>query len=110
MQLLAAELQYQDPLQPMDNTQFVAELAQFSTLAAVTNQSTTLSQILTQLQQGAAFNPLLQASQLLGKTVVTASGQGTVAAATVNAQGAVTLTVTGLGSVPLDQVTEVKSG
>jgi flagellar basal-body rod modification protein FlgD len=110
LQLLAAELQYQNPLQPMDNTQFVAELAQFSILAGVTGEQNTLNQILSQLQSGSAFNPLLAASQLLGKTVTTASGQGTVTAATVNNQGQVELTVSGLGSVPLNQVTEVANG
>jgi len=32
LQLLVAQLQNQDPTQPMDGTQFVTQLAQFSTL------------------------------------------------------------------------------
>jgi flagellar basal-body rod modification protein FlgD len=32
MKLLVAQLKYQDPLKPQDNSQFVAELAQFSSL------------------------------------------------------------------------------
>jgi flagellar basal-body rod modification protein FlgD len=32
LQLLVAQLQYQDPLQPADGTQFVTQLAQFSDL------------------------------------------------------------------------------
>lgn len=32
LQLLVAQLQYQDPLQPTDGTQFVTQLAQFSDL------------------------------------------------------------------------------
>lgn len=32
LRLLVAQLQYQDPLQPMDNTQFVTQLATFQTL------------------------------------------------------------------------------
>ena len=32
LQLLVAQLKYQDPLQPQDGTQFVSQLAQFSDL------------------------------------------------------------------------------
>ncbi len=102
--LLAAELQYQNPLQPMNNTQFVAQLAQFSSLAAVTRQSTTLGQILSTLQQQ---NPVVQLSQLIGKTVSTAQGSGVVTA--VAQQGHTqTVTVKNLGTVPLTAITEVK--
>jgi flagellar basal-body rod modification protein FlgD len=34
LQLLVAQLQYQDPTQPMDGTTFVTQLAQFSDLQA----------------------------------------------------------------------------
>src|SRR5579875_211762 len=33
LKLLVAQLQYQDPLQPMDSTQFVTQLAQFQSLS-----------------------------------------------------------------------------
>ncbi|WP_020375755.1 flagellar hook capping FlgD N-terminal domain-containing protein [Sulfobacillus thermosulfidooxidans] len=103
--LLAAELQYQNPLQPMDNTQFVAQLAQFSSLAAVTKQSTTLSDILSTLQQQ---NPVVQLSQLIGKTVSTNQGSGVVTA--VSQQGhSVVVDVKGLGSVPVGDITQVQA-
>ena len=35
--LLTTQLQYQDPLEPMDNTEFVSQLAQFSALEGNTN-------------------------------------------------------------------------
>lgn len=37
LKLLVTQLQYQDPLNPTDNTQFVAQLAQFSSLEGITN-------------------------------------------------------------------------
>ncbi len=46
LQLLCTQLQYQDPLQPTDNTQFVAQLAQFSSLEGITNLGTTMQSVL----------------------------------------------------------------
>jgi len=41
LMLLVTQMQYQDPLEPMDNTQFVAQLAQFSELEQMSNLNTT---------------------------------------------------------------------
>lgn len=43
--LLTTELQNQDPTAPQDNTQMIAQMAQFSTLSATTGMSDTLSGI-----------------------------------------------------------------
>lgn len=43
--LLTTELNNQDPTQPQDNTQMIAQMAQFSTLSATTTMSDTLSGI-----------------------------------------------------------------
>jgi len=45
LKLLVTQLQHQDPLQPMDNTEFVAQLAQFSTLEGITNMDSHLGTI-----------------------------------------------------------------
>ena len=45
LKLLVTQLQNQDPLQPMDNTEFVAQLAQFSTLEGITNMDARLGSI-----------------------------------------------------------------
>lgn len=37
LKLLIAQLQYQDPLNPMDNTQFISQMAQFSALESTNN-------------------------------------------------------------------------
>jgi flagellar basal-body rod modification protein FlgD len=42
LKLLVAQLKYQDPLSPQDNTAFVAQLAQMSSMEAMGNMNSTL--------------------------------------------------------------------
>lgn len=68
LSIILTQLTYQDPLKPVDNFQFVSQLAQFSQL----QQSQTLNDQITSLlsAQGAS-----QATSLLGRTIdVTATG------------------------------------
>lgn len=43
LQLLVTQMQNQDPLQPTDNTEYMSQLAQFSSLEAMTNISSQAS-------------------------------------------------------------------
>lgn len=70
--LLTAQLKNQDPFAPMDNTQMVAQMAQFSSVAGISEMNTTLSSIATKLN---ATTPN-EAMNYVGKTVLT---QGSVA-------------------------------
>ncbi|MCH7629234.1 flagellar hook assembly protein FlgD [Novosphingobium sp.] len=49
LQLLTTQLKNQDPTQPVDNSQMVAQLAQFSTLSNSTDMAATLKTISDQL-------------------------------------------------------------
>ena len=49
LSLLVTQLQHQDPLQPTDNSEFLAQLAQFSSLEQLTNIQQTLTGIATAL-------------------------------------------------------------
>jgi flagellar basal-body rod modification protein FlgD len=53
LQLFIAQLQNQDPTSPADPTQFVTQLAQFTTLEQSTQQTSDLNAILAQLQASA---------------------------------------------------------
>lgn len=72
LKLLTAQLKNQDPFAPMDNTQMVAQMAQFSSVAGISEMNTTLTSLankLTGTTPAAAIN-------YVGKTVLT---QGTTA-------------------------------
>ena len=45
LSLLVTQLQHQDPTQPMDNSQFIAQLAQFSSLEQLQQANQTLTEI-----------------------------------------------------------------
>jgi len=47
--LLTTQLKYQDPTAPTDNSQMVAQMAQFSTLSGISELNTTASTIKTDL-------------------------------------------------------------
>ena len=52
LNLLTAQLRAQDPLSPVDSTQFVEQLASFSTVEQQINTNTKLDQIASQLGGG----------------------------------------------------------
>jgi flagellar basal-body rod modification protein FlgD len=45
LNLLVTQLKYQDPLNPMDDKSFIAQMAQFSTLEQMQNMNSTFSHI-----------------------------------------------------------------
>jgi flagellar basal-body rod modification protein FlgD len=94
LQILLTQLRYQDPLQPVNNEQFLAQLAQFSALEIAQEQNTNLKSELT-------MQDTAQAVSLLGKTVSATSGAstatGTVTAITFSTTGQPTLTLTASG-------------
>jgi len=65
LQLLVTQLQYQDPLDPMDDKEFVAELAQFSSLEQLTEINTGIDSLATIGQE----QQMLGAVNFIGKTI-----------------------------------------
>ena len=74
LQLLVTQMQNQNPLDPQDNSEFVAQLAQFSSLETMQNLSTSVDAIGGMYQTSQA----LQASSLVGRTVIVDSGSTNV--------------------------------
>lgn len=66
--IMAAQLQYQDPLSGGDNTQYVAQLAQFSSLEQMQNLNLSISEMV-------YFQYIQYGSQLVGKNVTLYDGQ-----------------------------------
>lgn len=65
LNLLVTQLKYQDPLNPMDSTQFTAQLAQFSTLEQMTNVNTNLNTLISSQANMSNY----QAVSYIGKNV-----------------------------------------
>ncbi len=62
LRLLTVQLQQQDPFDPVDNSQMLAQMAQFTSLASATKANDTLQQISNKLDaliaaQGSAATP-----------------------------------------------------
>ena len=71
LRILITQLTNQDPLSPMEDREFIAQMAQFSTLEQMTNLSAEFERLGGVLRSG-------QAMALLGKNVEIAFGGNTV--------------------------------
>jgi flagellar basal-body rod modification protein FlgD len=101
MKLLVAQLKYQDPSNPADSTQFLAQTAQFTQVEKLEDMIS--------MMKG---QRMTSASMLVGKTVtyMDANGQsqtGMVSAAKLNGDSEPTLKV-GNTDVELSKVTEIR--
>jgi Flagellar hook capping protein len=111
LKIVLTQLTYQDPLKPMDNFQFVSQLAQFSQIQQGQVAAEKLSQLV-------AAQSATQATNLLGKTVdiagsdnITLSGQVTA----LSLQDDVRLTIKTPGGqtisgLPYSSIVQVREG
>ncbi len=84
LQLLVTQLRYQDPLSPEDPKEFVAQLAQFSSLEQQINMNENFSEMSDSLKSLKASQGLGQGVALLGKTVNAAGNLLTISSGTVS--------------------------
>ena len=71
LRLLTVQLRNQDPLNPLPNTEFIAQTAQFTSLEQLQNMNKSLEKLLAQLGGGGGggANGPASAAALLGRTV-----------------------------------------
>jgi flagellar basal-body rod modification protein FlgD len=70
LELLVTQMRNQDPMKPVADTEFIAQMAQFSNL----EQTKEMSSDISQLRQSGSFT---QAAALMGKQVSLLSGENT---------------------------------
>ncbi len=109
LQLLLTQLSFQDPLEPLDNQEFLAQVAQFTGLEQTRQTNDRMESLL-------AFSSANQAIELLGRTVEVRTDSGPVVAqvSTVRFQNGVPLLTVALNDgtfltdLGLSQVTLVR--
>lgn len=109
LKIILTQLTYQDPLKPMDNFQFVSQLAQFSQVQQGQAMSDRLNQIF-------ASTLSVQVTGLLGKRVDIPAGAATLAGTVVGiafANGTPTATIETdkgqtISSVAIGSITQIR--
>jgi flagellar basal-body rod modification protein FlgD len=114
MKLLVSQLQNQDPTNPQSNEDFIAQLAQFSSLEQMTQLNDAFLGLAVLQQSNALMSQLTDSSALIGQTVqYTDQNTGAVSSGTVDSvkieEGLAVLNIDGL-DVPLFSVTEILGG
>jgi flagellar basal-body rod modification protein FlgD len=71
MKMLIAQLQNQDPTNPMDNAQMTSQLAQLSTVDGINQLNNTMTSLINNTQSSMAY----QAANLIGHNVLIPSNQ-----------------------------------
>jgi flagellar basal-body rod modification protein FlgD len=105
------QLTYQDPLKPMDNAEFVSQLAQFSQIQIGQNSNDTLQKL-------AAAQATIQATSLLGKSVDVPAGSTTLSGKVTSisfADGTPKITIkmsdgNTISNISLSAVSQVREG
>lgn len=69
LSLLVTQMQYQDPLSPMDNTEYLAQLAQYSSLEQMTNVASKLGDVYTLVENIDSSVLVGQLSSMIGKNI-----------------------------------------
>ena len=83
MQLLVAQIKNQDPLNPTDSSESIAQMAQFSSLEQMQNLNTTM----TNIYNYQTTNTLVSNAALIGKTVTALGSEGNTVTGKINAVG-----------------------
>jgi len=107
LKLFVAQLQHQDPTAPMDTSESIAQMSQFSMVEQITNMASTNSKIATSLNTSSAVG-------LIGRTVtyVDADGAaqtGKVERVATSKDGQASLTIAGKTGIDPSSIAEVSA-
>jgi len=122
LKLLIAQLKNQNPMSPMDNTEFVSQLAQFSSLEQMTNVATAVQELRNSIIALNSQSLITQGAALIGKEVTGLVDTGErdenwnpikkeitgIVSSVKWADGALTLLV-GENSLKLEDIVEIKN-
>jgi flagellar basal-body rod modification protein FlgD len=104
LKLFVAQLQHQDPMNPMDDGQFMGQMASFSTLEQVSNLAAANDRIASNLTSTSAIG-------LIGRTVSYVDANDEIQTGTVDkvttAGGKPVLTVNGVDGIDPANITQV---
>ena len=78
MKLLSVQMQYQDPMKPMDNNEHMAQVAQMGSMQSITQMTATVAQM-------NAGQSLVLANSYLGRQVTLLDGDGNTVTGEVTA-------------------------
>lgn len=76
LKLMVAQLKNQNPTQPMDPTQFVGQLAQFSTVTGIENMQSSMTSLASSMRSGQVMN----GTALVGHEVLAPAASTTITA------------------------------
>jgi flagellar basal-body rod modification protein FlgD len=74
--LMITQLQSQDPLKPMENGEFIGQMAQFSTVTGISEMTKSVSTLTEAYNSGQA----LQAASMVGRTILTEGSSASLTA------------------------------
>ncbi len=103
LRLMTEQLQHQDPLKPMDNTQMVAQMAQMSTVQGITDLNKTVKGF----QESMASDQVLRGAALVGHQVLVPS-EKLVLEKEGNVEGTVAAPSAGIITVDITDATGAK--
>lgn len=128
LKLLVTELQHQDPMNPMDDKEFISQMAQFSSLEQMENLNNTLetglktvteiqsdcgiilAELVNQMQNQMAYNNFNTGMNLLGKEIsyTVEDEQRTGIVQAVKQKDGAYIAVVGEDEVPIKDIEQIK--
>jgi flagellar basal-body rod modification protein FlgD len=113
LNLLVTQLRHQDPLEPVENTEFISQLATFQSLESQLSMGARLEDLVALQESQLSLAGLSQAALLVGKHVTWIDaegkpGQGTID--TVTVENGVMMVNTENGKIPVAALTSIALG